>query len=265
MDGLPGYLVLLLHLDAWNNLHLVVHLPYALGEGATDDSSHQVLGPPSWHVAVEAAGDGHSGRRLQVVVRGGDVLLDGLDEHVQVDLLLGGYGDDGRVLGHRTREEAPDVLVVGEGRLLVDEVDLVLDDDDVLDADDVQRHQVLLGLGLGAHLVRRYHEDGAVHETGAAEHDGHEGLVARGVDEADGPEELRLRLAGVGVRGEALWRFLTGAAVEGAVGVTQLDRDAPLHLLGVLVRPHARQRLGQRCLPVVHVADQADIHLGLSG
>jgi len=53
------------------------------------------------------------------------------------------------VFGDRSLDELLDLLVVVAGGLGVDQIDLVLGDDDVVDADDVERHQVLFGLGLG--------------------------------------------------------------------------------------------------------------------
>src|SRR3989442_75999 len=74
------------------------------------------------------------------------------------------------------------------GRLLrVDDVDLVLHDHDLVDADDAEGHQVLLRLRLRAVLVRRDHEQGPVHDRRAAEHRGHERLVARRIDERHNP------------------------------------------------------------------------------
>ena len=54
---------------------------------------------------------------------------------------------------------------------------------------------MLLALGLGTHLVGRDHQNGAVHEAGAAEHDGHQRFMARCVNEAHDTQQLGLGLA----------------------------------------------------------------------
>ena len=55
------------------------------------------------------------------------------------------------------------------------------------------------------------------------------------------------------------------ALVERRVGVAELDGDAALELLGVPVGPLPRQRLREGGLPVVYVADETDVDLGLTG
>ncbi len=72
------------------------------------------------------------------------------------------------------------------------DINLVLDDDHVLEANDIDGCEVLPGLRLGAALVGSDDQYGAVHDGCAAEHRRHEDLVARGVHETDGPLELRL-------------------------------------------------------------------------
>jgi hypothetical protein len=62
----------------------------------------------------------------------------------------------------------------------------------------------------------------------------------------------------------ALGLIAVGALVDGRVGVTQLDGDPPLQLLAVAGGPYAGERLDQGGLPVVDVADGADVDLWLA-
>ena len=61
-------------------------------------------------------------------------------------------------------DELLDLLVVLAGLVGVDKVDLVLGDDDVVDTDDIERHQVLLCLCLRDGLAGRDDQDVAVHQ-----------------------------------------------------------------------------------------------------
>ncbi len=109
----------------------------------------------------------------------------GLDELVDVDVVMRGDRDDRGVLSYGAFDELLDLLVVRQRLFLGDDVDLVLHDDDLLHPDDGERHEVLLGLGLGTLLVRRHQQQRAVHHGGAGEHGGHQGLVAGCVHEGD--------------------------------------------------------------------------------
>src|SRR5438445_645729 len=161
------------------------------------------------------------------------------------------------------RADLPIVL----GRLLrVDDVDLVLHDHDLVDADDAEGHQVLLRLRLRAVLVRRDHEQGPVHDRRAAEHRGHERLVARRIDERHNPLKFPfhvVRLADLRVligRGLGVLRTL----VDRHVGIAQADRDAPLDLLAVPIRPLSGETFREGRFPVVDVTHDADVDLRLA-
>ena len=151
--------------------------------------------------------------------------------------------------------------------MLADDVDLVLYDDNLVHTDDAEGHQVLLRLGLRDVLVRGDYKEGAVHDRGPAEHRRHEGLVARGVHEADRPEQLCLRpvvLADL-ARPVVPRGLILRALVEGGVRVPEADRDAPLDLLGMAVRGLPREELHDRGLAVVDLADGPDVHGRLDG
>jgi hypothetical protein len=167
---------------------------------SSQDAADELLDCGPGDVHVEAPDYVHPGVLRGIPLGGGEILLHGLEQKVSVYVVLCGDRDDGGVLGRRALHELVYLVVVADGVFSGDDVDLVLGDDDVLQADRVDGGQVLPGLGLGAALVGRDDQDGAVHHRRPAQHGGHEDLVARGVHEADGPLELGLSLA-LGARG----------------------------------------------------------------
>src|SRR5216117_2370779 len=195
-----------------------------------------------------------------------DHLLDHHEQDVQVHIVVGAHGDDRRALGDGPLDERLNLLVVLLGLLRVDDVDLVLHDHDLVDADNPEGHQVLLRLRLRDVLVRRDHEQGAVHDRRAAQHRRHERLMSGRVDEGHDPLELPLHVVGLAhlrvlVRGGLV---VLRTLVDRHVRVAQADRDASLDLLAVPVRPLPGEPLRQRGLPMVHVPDDADVHLRLT-
>lgn len=113
---------------------------------------------------------------------GDEVLVDSVD----VELQLGGDGDDGAAIGDGTTNKLQDRLVVLASGLLAHEVDLVLENDDVVQLHDLNGGQMLRGLGLRAGFVSGNKEEGGVHDSGARQHGAHENVVTRAVDEAMG-------------------------------------------------------------------------------
>ena len=132
----------------------------------------------------------HDGAGVGRSVGGRDGGLDGFDEHVEVDVVMSGNGNDGGVFSDGALEEGFDFAMGIHGSFLGDKVDFVLDDHDVFNASDFQRHQVLTGLRLRARFVGGHHQHGPVHDGGARDHDGHQRLVARRVNERDDSLEL---------------------------------------------------------------------------
>ena len=80
------------------------------------------------------------------------VISDILD-HLDVVLELGGDGDDGGALGHHALDKLEDLLVLLLGRLLLDQVDLVLEDENVFQLHDLDGCKMLGGLRLGKRLI----------------------------------------------------------------------------------------------------------------
>src|SRR3990170_4823808 len=254
-------------LAARADLDLLAHLQLPLHEGAAEDAARDLLHRDARLVHVERARDEHPRRLLVIERRGRDRLLDLRDERVDVHVVVRAERDDGGALRDRALDERLD-LVVGLARLrVVHDVNLVLHDDDLLDADDVERGQVLLRLRLGAGLVGGDDEERPVHDRRAGEHGRHERLVARGVDERDRAQELRLPAAVLARLGRAvrLRRLARRASVERGVRVPEADRDAAADLLGVAVRLLPGEAVHERRLPVVDVADDADVHRRLHG
>src|SRR3989442_1435549 len=266
-EVLPFRLVPECHLAPGRDLDLLPDLHPALHQAPAEHAAHDLLGRDPGLVHVERAGHVHlRGLRLLVGPRRDD-FLNHHHQDVEVHVVVGGHRDDWRALRDGPLREHLDLAVVLLRLLRVHDVDLVLHDHDLVDPDDPEGHQVLLRLGLRDVFVRRDHEQRAVHDRRAAEHRGHERLVAGRVDKRYDPLQLALhvvRLAHLGVlvtRGLRLLRTL----VDRHVRVAEADRDAPLDLLAMTVRAFAGEPLRERRLPMVHVADHADVDLRLAG
>ena len=175
-------------------------------------------------------------------------LLESLDD------LDGRTLDDGGVVAGEAvlAEQVADLHLDELDKLLVvDEVDLVDEDHDVRHTDLTGEQDVLAGLGHGA--VRRGHDqDRAVHLGGAGDHVLDEVGVARAVD-VRVVARRSLVLLVRDVDGDAT-RLFFGSRVDLRVG--DLLRQARK-------REGAGDRGGERRLAVVHVADRADVDVGL--
>ena len=251
-----------MRLPAGPDLDLVPLVEDALEQGTADHAAPDVLPRDAGLVQVERTGDDHERGDVRVPLRQRERGVEDLDEGPDVDALLGRDRTIGAPSAMVPLMNVLDLVVVLDGHLLRDHVDLVLDDHDPLDPDELERHQVLLGLGLGAGLVRRDHQHGPVHQGRAREHGRHQGLVAGRVDERDRPERLGLAAAARAGRGRRICiaPLALRTAIERGVGVPEPDRDAPLDLLRVPVCPGARKRVHERRLPVVHMAHDSDIN-----
>src|SRR2546421_9252297 len=91
--------------------------------------------------------------------------------------------------------------------------------------------------------------------------------MSRGIDEGHDPLELPLHVVGLAhlrvlVRGGLV---VLRTLVDRHGRVAQADRDAPLDLLAVPVRPLPGEPLRQRGLPMTPVPDHADVPLWLAG
>jgi len=184
---------------------------------------------------------------------------------ILIDLLLCGDGDDRRVLRNRALDKLLNLAVVVDGAVAVDQIDLVLCDDDVLDPDEIERHQVLFRLRLRDVLGCAHDEHGSVHDRGSREHRCHQRLVARA--------RQRTRPSG---SARSLNRPRTPRRRCNTRARRRRDSAGTLRprtpagwryrvsfFLAVLVGPRAGQRLHERRLPVVDVTDETDVHLRL--
>src|SRR5437016_11806164 len=265
-EVLPFRLVPECHLAPGRDLDLFPDLHAALHQAPAEHAADDLLRPDPRLVHVERAGHVHlRGLRLLAGPRRDD-LLNHHHQDVEVHIVVGRHRDDRPPLRDGPLGERLDLAVVLLRLLRVHDIDLVLHDHDLVDADDPEGHQVLLRLRLRDILVRRDHEEGAVHDRRAAQHRRHERLMSGGIDEGHDPLELPLHVVGLAhlrvlVRGGLV---VLRTLVDRHVRVAESDRDAPLDLLAVPVRPLPGEPLRQRGLPMVHVPDDADVHLRLA-
>ena len=259
--------------DAGAHLDLVLEAQHALEDGPARDAALEVRDVLAGLVHVEAPDDDEARRAREVAHGRGDgvghVLADGVD----VVLEHGRDGDDGRVAGDGARDELADLLVLRARLVRLHEVHLVLEDQDVLEAHDLDRREVLRRLRLRARLVARDEEQRRVHDGRAVEHRRHQDVVARAVHEAHVPRERPARavavLERVGRRRAAAAEVagpgpLRDALVDLRVRIAQLDRDVALQLVLEAHRLHAADRLDDGALAVRDVADRPDVHGGLA-
>lgn len=272
-DGLALDLALaVLGDDARADLDLVAELQHTGQDGATGDTALELVNLGTGLVDVEGADDDHVGLCGEVADGDGDLGDELLADGVDVELELGGDGDDGRAVGDGAADELEDGVVVGGGAVLAHEVDLVLQDDDVVELHDLDGGQVLAGLRLGTRLVAGDEQQGGVHDGGARQHGAHEDVVAGAVDKRDvALEAVGARAAVALALGVDLLLALVGAVarraralgvvalVDFGVGVAELDGDVALELVLEAHRLHARDGLDDGRLAVRDVADGADV------
>lgn len=83
------------------------------------------------------------------------------------------------------------VLASGSTRVLNDDINLVLQDDNVLEFHDLHGDQVLLGLRLWAWFITSNKQKSAVHDRGTGKHGCHEHIVTWTINERDVAHELQ--------------------------------------------------------------------------
>jgi hypothetical protein len=163
-------------------------------------------------------------------------------------------GENGGGVGDGAGDEFSNLLLLGRGGVGLDEIDLVLENENVLEAHDFHRGQVFAGLGLGAGFVAGDEENGGVHDGGAVQHGGHENVVARAVDEGDVAAEFVAATAfdefvGMGTAAASEeWTSGSGGGVNAraliyfGIGVTQFDGNVSFEFGFEADRLHARKR-----------------------
>jgi hypothetical protein len=161
------------------------HLENTLQQRTTSNTTLQLLHLRSRLVNVERTDNNQLRGRREIANRDRNLVNDVLDERVNVVPQLRRDGNDRSAVGYGALDELGDLLVVFVGLVLTNEVDFVLEDEDVLELHDLDRGQVLGGLGLRAGLVGGDEEEGGVHDGGTVEHRRHENVVTGAVDEGD--------------------------------------------------------------------------------
>lgn len=149
------------------------HTKDAVEDRSSGDTTLEVINLRSRLVDVKRPNDDHPRSRREVARWDGDLGADVLIDGIDVVLQLRRDGDDGRLASDGRVDKLADLLHLLPGCLLSDEVDLVLKNDDVLLAHELERGQMLRSLGLRARLVGGDEEEGTVHDGGSRKHGGH--------------------------------------------------------------------------------------------
>lgn len=171
--------------DTGPDLDLVAKLQHTGKDGATSNTTLQVLNLGTWLVDIEGSDDNHVGGGREVSWRDGDLADEVLVDGVDVELQLGRDGDDGAAICDGATDETQDGFVVLGGGLFTHQVDLVLQDDDVVQLHDFNGCKMLRGLRLRAGFVACNEEEGGVHDGGAGQHGAHENVVTGAIDETE--------------------------------------------------------------------------------
>ena len=169
--------------DTRTDLNLIAKLDDTVQDTATSDTALQVIDLSTRLVDVEGSNDDHVGVHGEVSGRDGDGVDDGLVDGIDVELELGGDGDDRRLSSNRTTDKLKDRLVVLLSGLFPHEIDLVLQDDNLVQLHNLNSGQMLRGLRLGTRFVASDEKQGSVHDGGTRQHGAHENIVTRAVDE----------------------------------------------------------------------------------
>mmetsp|Transcript_22571 Transcript_22571/g.57534 ORF Transcript_22571/g.57534 Transcript_22571/m.57534 type:complete len:315 (+) Transcript_22571:148-1092(+) len=125
--------------DARPDLNLVVRLEDTLQDGATGDATLQIVHFLAGPVHVERANDDHEGVGKEVARRDGDLRAQVLAHDIEVVLKHSTHRDDGRAVGRGSSDKLLDLVILRLGLLFLDQLHLVLEDDDVLQAHDLNR------------------------------------------------------------------------------------------------------------------------------
>ena len=252
--------------DAWPYLYLICDLECALRDRSTDHAADKFLHGDSGLVHIEGSDHKHP-RRLRRVAGGrGDVLLNRVEEQIGIHIMLSGDRDNRSAISDRTLDKVEYLPVAFQGPILIDQIDLILDDHDVLDAHYLYSCQMLPRLWLRTRLVSGDYEDDAIHDCRPAEHRSHQSLMSRGVNKTDSSYKDALGAASGALLpcGVIVGRLTVRTLIDGRICVAEFYRDAPLQLFTVPCSPDSGEGFNQRCLSMIDVADCADVELGLT-
>ena len=169
--------------DTWTNLDLVTELEKAVKNRTTGNTTLKFLDLSTGLINVEGTDNDHVWIHGEISGRNGNGVDNSVVDSVDVELELGGDGDDRRLAGNGSADELEDRLVVSLGGLLPHKIDLVLEDDNLVQLHDLDGGQMLRGLGLGASFVSGNKQKGGVHDGGTRQHGAHQNIVARAIDE----------------------------------------------------------------------------------
>ena len=169
--------------DTGANLNLVAKFQDTSKDRTTSNTTLELLDLGTGLVDIERTDDNHVRVVLEVAHGNGNLGDERLVDGIDVELELGGDGDDGRVVGDGAADELLDRVVVCRGGLLAHKVDLVLENDDVLELHDLNGCKMLGGLRLRAGFVAGNKEKGGVHDGGTRQHSAHQNIVTGAIDE----------------------------------------------------------------------------------
>lgn len=153
--------------DTRANLDLVAELDNTVEDTATSNTTLEVVDLSTRLVDIERTNDNHVGVKGEIPRRNGNGVDNSLVDGVDVELELGGDGNDGRLASDGTADELEDRLVVLLGGLFTHKIDLVLQDDNLVELHNLNGCQMLGSLRLGAAFVTGNKEECGVHDGGA--------------------------------------------------------------------------------------------------
>ena len=102
--------------------------------------------------------------RSKVSYWNGDLANEVLVDSINVELELGGDGNDGLAIGNGSSDELQDRLVMRRSAVFPHQIDLVLEDDDVVQLHDLDGSKMFTGLRLRARFVSSDQKQCSVHD-----------------------------------------------------------------------------------------------------
>mmetsp|Transcript_11967 Transcript_11967/g.26986 ORF Transcript_11967/g.26986 Transcript_11967/m.26986 type:complete len:692 (+) Transcript_11967:117-2192(+) len=252
-----------------SDLDLVSDLQNTLEDGSSGDTTLEVAHVLSGTVDVEGPDDDQLRNGGKITDREGDFAYDVLANDVDVVLENRRDGNDGSRIGNGPGNKLANLLLLGQRRIGLDEIDLVLQDQDFLEPHDLDGGKVLRGLRLRAGLVSGHEQEGGVHDRRSVEHGRHQNVVPGAIDEGNVAAQPEIDTGNgidefVGVGGspggvETTLFALGVSLVDFGVGVTQFDGDVAFQFVFESNGLDTADRLDDRRFSVGHVTDCSDV------